>query len=76
MQHAILLMADHTFLKEDLATNDDMEQQFQNFEIYIGDSTDYQQNTKCAGGPFLTPESGASQNPMQSNRVEWGYGTE
>lgn len=25
----------------------------QNFEIHIGDNSDYSQNSKCAGGPFL-----------------------
>ena len=26
---------------------------FQNYNIYIGNSSDYTKNTKCAGGPFL-----------------------
>ena len=28
---------------------------FQNYEIYIGNNTDYSKNHKCAGGPFLNP---------------------
>ena len=28
----------------------------QNYEIYIGDSPDYSQNTKVPGGPFLHPD--------------------
>ena len=26
---------------------------FQNYEIYIGDNSDYTLNSKCAGGPFM-----------------------
>ena len=29
---------------------------FQNYEIYIGNDSDYTKNTKCAGGPFLHPD--------------------
>ena len=26
---------------------------FQNYEIYIGNDSDYRQNNRCAGGPFM-----------------------
>lgn len=29
------------------------EYKFQNFEIYIGNDSDYTKNNKCAGGPFM-----------------------
>ena len=25
---------------------------FQNYDLYVGDSSDYKLNTKCVGGPF------------------------
>ena len=31
----------------------DMSQLFQNFNIFIGNESDYNKNQKCAGGPFL-----------------------
>ena len=30
---------------------------FQNYEIYIGNNSDYNQNVKCAGGPFLRTDN-------------------
>ena len=30
-----------------------LEEFFQNYEIYIGNDSDYNNNAKCAGGPFL-----------------------
>ena len=35
--------------------NSDLTFFLQSYEIYIGDSTNYWENKKCAGGPFLDP---------------------
>ena len=33
---------------------------FQNYEVFIGNSSNYTENTKCAGGPFLDPSDSSS----------------
>ena len=43
-QHCVLLVQDVSALVE--------KNYLQNVEIYIGNSTDYKKNPKCAGGPF------------------------
>ena len=35
----------------------DLKHLLQNFEIYIGEFADYNQNTKVPGGPFLHPDN-------------------
>ena len=54
---------------------------FQNYDLYIGDSSDYKLNTKCDGGPFQD-----FNNPKESQVNEysgsdvissvWPYGKE
>ena len=47
--------ANNTYKFEDAA------RAFQNYEIYIGNhDTDYTQNQKCAGGPFLVIDNPSS----------------
>ena len=52
MQHAILLLEDNR-QGETQTSSYNWYALFQNYEIYIGDSTDWSQNTKCPGGPFM-----------------------
>ena len=49
--HAVTHAADLFHSKAWLHT--DVEEFFQNYEIYIGNDSDYNKNAKCAGGPFL-----------------------
>ena len=54
--HAILLVHDLPNGDESWTKNSLLWRYFQNYEIHIGDSPDYETNTKCAGGPFLNAE--------------------
>ena len=59
---------------------------FQNYEVFIGNSSNYTENTKCAGGPFLDPADSSSyvfsqkgydsnQNPFsQGLGMVWPFG--
>ena len=49
--HAVTHASDFYNSKAYLHTNE--EEFFQNYEIYIGNDSDYNKNEKCAGGPFL-----------------------
>ena len=60
----------------------------QKYEIFIGDSADYSQNTKVPGGPFLDPELQStyafdsyanyytSDNFGKGTGLVWRYGME
>ena len=49
--HAITHVAD---MYDGMSFNhSDVSQLFQNYNIFIGNETDYTKNQKCAGGPFL-----------------------
>ena len=50
--HAITHVAD-LMTKWKSFKDNDVEKLYQNYNIYIGDSVDYTDNTKCEGGPFL-----------------------
>ena len=52
MQHAILLTEDNQG-NETITSSYNWFALFQNYEIYIGDNSDWSQNTKCPGGPFM-----------------------
>ena len=49
--HAVTHVAD---MYEDRSfDHNDKSQLFQNYNIFIGNESDYTKNQKCAGGPFL-----------------------
>lgn len=53
------------------------EDHFQNFQVYIGESTDYTQNPKCPGGPFLQKSDPNSMSYDDfENKLIWNYGAE
>ena len=51
-QHSVLIVQDIKSIQYSYETHV-ASSYFQNFEIYIGDSSNYTWNSKCAGGPFL-----------------------
>ena len=61
--HCLLIVQD---LYDGVHTNDSVSSintWLQNFEIYIGDDTDYIKNTKCPGGPFMDSNDSNSYTP-------------
>ena len=52
MQHAVLIVEDLRSGQADSGIVD--ENKFQNYEVYIGDNSDWTKNLKCPGGPFMT----------------------
>jgi len=48
---------------------------FQNFEIYIGNSAAYAENPKCPGGPFLTRANSNSYSTKGGGNT-WKFGLE
>ena len=49
--HAVTHVAD--MYEERSFDHNDKSQLFQNYNIFIGNESDYTKNQKCAGGPFL-----------------------
>ena len=49
--HAVTHVAD--MYEERSFDHSDKSQLFQNYNIFIGNESDYTKNQKCAGGPFL-----------------------
>ena len=76
MQHAILLTEDNQS-GETIASNYNWYALFQNYEIYIGDSSDWSQNTKCPGGPFMRYDdpNSFSVDPLYGETI-WNFGRE
>ena len=84
MVNAILVVQDQFTGFSDQHTN--WNEYFQNFSLYIGDSTDWNENEKCPGWPYMTTadsdswyndertcdDSGCSRHPGNV----WTYGTE
>ena len=57
--HAILLAEDiYGIMESSRSTN--IVKFLQNYDIYIGNSPNFEENTKCAGGPFLDPSDPAT----------------
>ena len=55
-QHAILIIESIKNLNIEVAHTE----KFQNYNIYIGNDSDYTQNSKCAEGPFMQTEDHAN----------------
>ena len=64
----------------------DKNQYFQNFNLFIGDSIDWNKNQRCPGGPFMKTDAGSDgwywderirpiENPRNPGYV-WTYGKE
>ena len=55
--HAVTHAQDHLTGHSWVQGTGDLKHLLQNFEIYIGEFADYNQNTKVPGGPFLHPDN-------------------
>ena len=55
--HAVTHAQDHLNGQSYAQITADLKHLLQNFEIYIGEFADYNQNTKVPGGPFLHPDN-------------------
>ena len=53
---------------------------FQNYEIYIGNDSDYTNNNKCAGGPFMRTNDSSNYHTYSYEGSTydnvWNYGRE
>ena len=52
---------------------------FHDYDVYIGDSSDYLENKKCDGGPFMgltDPSSFVYRKDLVTNDKFWKYGEE
>ena len=53
---------------------------FQNYEIYIGNDSDYTKNSKCPGGPFMRTDDNANYHSWTASGSTfndiWNYGKE
>ena len=76
MQHAILLLEDHYGGGPTTSSYND-DNLFNNYEIYIGDDSDWNNNVKCPGGPFmqLTDNDSYSVDPYSGQTI-WNFGRE
>ena len=54
----------------------DDEDKFQNYEIYIGNHSDYRENNNCAGGPFMKTDDAANYHTWTDGSSLWNYGKE
>ena len=43
-----------------LVQSEGQSESFGNYNVYIGDNSDYLKNSKCSGGPFLDPSDSNS----------------
>ena len=57
-QHAIQII--ESLHEGGIGTHLDDKDKFQNYEIYIGNHSDYTENNKCAGGPFMRTDEAAN----------------
>ena len=77
-QHAILII-ESVYLRHPNDTIND-KNKFQNYEIYIGNNSDYTQNSKCAGGPFMLTDDAANYHTwtyMGTTYTDiWNFGKE
>ena len=53
MQHCILVVQDLFSTGARHSSHSNTNEYFQNYEIHVGDDSDYNNNPKCAGGPFM-----------------------
>ena len=76
MQHAILLLEEHYDDDPQKNSYDDRDL-FNNYEIYIGDDTNWTNNVKCEGGPFMHLEdtNSYSDDPYTGDTI-WNFGRE
>lgn len=72
--HAILIVQD---LLSGIAPPEGLDSQWlQNFEIHIGESSDYRDNPKCSGGPFMRKDDPNSFTQAQGKPRYWKFGVE
>ena len=59
------------------ATHDDIKN-FQNAQVYIGDSTDWRENELCPGGPYMTTEADSDSwyFDERARQIVWSFGAE